>query len=146
MSNDVDVMTGLAQLLDALGVATYNPTGHYGASDTAIVFKSMTADPDRVVCLTAYTYANMPDWAVDQIRVQIRCRGARTNNTDADVLAGAVYDQLHGRSNFDLGAVHVDQMLQQSSVPMGIDDSDRWERADNYTLDVSVPATLIRPA
>lgn len=146
MSNDVDVITGLAQLLDTLGIADYDPTGAYQTGDTAVVFKTMPADPDRVVCLTAYTYANMPDWAVDQIHVQIRCRGARNQATDADVLAGAVYDQLHGRSGFDLGAVHVDQMLQQSSVPMGIDDSDRWEQSANYVLDVSVPATTIRPA
>lgn len=145
MSNDVDVMTGLAQLLDDAGVGTYRPSGTYAADETAIVFVKMPAAPDRCICITAYTYANWPDEPEDQQRIQIRCRGARNDMLDASRLRGAVYDQVHGLTNRNFGSVHATQILQQSSVPMGVDDSDRNEFADNYTADVDVPATANRP-
>lgn len=144
MSNDVDVMLGLAQYGQTAGIWVYN-AGGYDAGDTGAFFKKMPDTPDRCVVITAYTMANLPDGPLDQMNVQLRFRGLPDNDTDVDQLGGAAFDLLHGLKNVTFGGVHVIQMLQKSSIPMGIDQNQRWERSDNYTLDVDVPATANRP-
>ena len=144
MSNDVDVMTGLAQLGSDHGLWTYNPAG-YNDSDTGVFFKRMPDKPDRCAVITAWTIAGLPDGPLDQITVQIDYRGLPDNETDVDVLGGNAFDFLHGREDFPLGAVHVIQMLQRTSAPMGLDESNRWTRSDRYVLDVDVPPTANRP-
>lgn len=144
MSNDVDVMLGIAQLGDTAGVWDYDPAG-YDASETGAFFKKMPDTPDRCVVITAYTIANLPNQPLDKMNVQIRFRGLPDNETDVDELGGAAFALLHGLTDRTFGGVHVTQMLQKSSLPMGLDQNNRWERSDNYTLDVDVPATANRP-
>lgn len=145
MTNLVDIMTGLAELLDGAGIGDFSPTAAYAAGDTAIALKNMPADPDRAIVITAYLVDAQPAMHLDQVNVQIRTRGAPDDTTDVDVLADQVYAFCQGLTYVQLGGVTVNQMILKSSIPMGIDQNNRWERSDNYTLDVDVPATANRP-
>lgn len=144
MSNEVDVMVGTAQLGSDNSLWTYDPAG-YTPDQTGAFFKRMPDAPDRCVVITAWTVAGLPNGPLDQINVQLRFRGAPDNETDVDLLGGMAFDFFHGRTDYMLGAVHVIQCLQRSSAPLGLDDSNRWERADTYVLDVDVPPTANRP-
>jgi hypothetical protein len=148
VSNDADIMRGIAQRLHDAGLGLYDPTGAaYTDPMTlpAIVFKEMPDVPDRVICITAYTIAGQPAMPLDTPSLQIRTRGAPDAAFDCDDIAGAVFDNLHGATRIPLGTVTAVQILQRSSIPMGIDSNRRWERSDNYAIDANVPTTSNRP-
>jgi hypothetical protein len=148
VSNDVDIMTGVAALLDTAGIGVYdaaNGPPPTGLTLPWIRFKEMPDAPDRCIVITAYSYANQPRMALDQPRLQIRCRGARDDAFDVDEITGQVFDALHGLTYVTWGGVAVHQVLQQSRIPMGVDSDRRWELSDNYLIDADVPATANRP-
>jgi hypothetical protein len=58
-----------------------------------------------------------------------------------------VFEALHNLTDRTFGSVHVVQMLRTSAIPLGMDDqSRRWMRSDNYSVDVDLPGTALRPA
>ena len=148
MSNVIDVARGVAQVLADAGVGDWNSAGNAPPTDQAdpwIVFKEMPDVPDRCIVITCYVYAVMPGMAQDQFRVQIRCRGAAEDASDVDTIADAAFTTLHGLTYAQFGGVLVNQMLQASSVPMGLDQNRRWERSDNYVIDGTSQSTANRP-
>lgn len=147
-SPESDLLDGLARALATASVATYRSDGSaYLAGETAVVFDAMPASPDRVVCLTPYgSNGDQPTQNLGQVRVQARVRGTAGNAADARDLAAAVFGALHGLTSVDYGTCHVIQCLRISSVPMGQDGSRRFERADNYAVDLNTPPTTARPA
>ena len=137
----VDLVTGVAELLDAAGAGVWNPTGIYDVDDTAIVVgPTIPQTPDRIVCLTPYPVEDTPGLPEVVIAIQVRCRGTTVPRTAEDQ-ADAVYDVLHGASGLTLGGVPVAQMWRQSSAPLGPDTSGRAERSDNYYLRAARSAT-----
>lgn len=143
-----DMVGGIAQLLAAAGIAVYRPDGLvYTADETAITKKDLPPAPDRVIAITAYGAGDdQPVITYGQRFVQLRFRGAAGDPDDVDDLADAAFDALHGRENLTFGSVHVTQILRFSSVPLGMDEqSRRWQRADNYQLDVDWPSSATRP-
>lgn len=146
MSATSDLLYGLAQFLAAAGVATYRADGSaYLGSETAVVFALMPQEPDRVVCLTDYTLSDDAANPWSQVRVQVRTRGLPNDPMDVRALRDAVYDALQSEAALTFGTVTVAQVLRVSSIPLGLDDNRRYELADNYTLDVQLPATVNRP-
>lgn len=146
MSATSDLLDGLAQFLADAGVATYRGDGSaYLAGETAVVFALMPQEPDRVVCLTDYTLADDAANPWSTVRVQVRTRGVPNDPMDVRALRDAVYVALQSESALTLGSVTVAQVLRVSSIPLGIDVNNRYELADNYTLDVQLPATANRP-
>jgi len=77
--------------------------------------------------------------------VQVRTRGNPNDPLDVDDLGDSIFELLHGRTDLTFGPVHIIQMNRRQSVPMGMDASKRWERADQFYLDVDYPATANRP-
>lgn len=147
MSVTTDLLTGLATLISGAGIGvTYRPSAPYLASDTGVFFKTMPAAPDRVVVLNAISMSDMVTVAVGRLLVQVACRGLRNNALDVDSLADSIAAQLHGRIDLTLGTAHVIQILRDSTIPMGQDDSDRQERVDKYWVDVDYPPTAYRPS
>jgi hypothetical protein len=143
-----DMLDGLARMLDTAGVAVYRPSdgATYAADETAISFKDLPPDPDRVVVITpANTPATTPVITYGQRIVQLRFRGTAVA-TDVDDLADAAFVVLHGAADLTFGSVHVTQILRFSSIPLGMDEQDRrWQRSDNYLLDVDWPTSANRP-
>jgi len=135
-----DLLNGLAQVLADGGAGTYRAAGAYAAGETAIVFGAMPQTPDRAIVLTTYTVTDDASLSDSVIGLQVRCRGGADPH-DVEDVAGTVFGLLHGRTALQAGTVHVVQALHQSGAPLGRDDSNRWERSENYYLTVHRPST-----
>lgn len=145
MSATADLLAGVAQILADAGVATYRADGStYQPGETAIVFALMPQAPDRVVCLTDYTVTDDAANPWTQVRVQVRTRGLPDRPDDTWALRDAVYGLLQSAGDLTFGSVTVAQALRVSSVPLGVDVNRRFEYADNYAIDVQLPATVNR--
>lgn len=139
-----DLLEGIAGMIVA-GVpgTSYNPAAP--TVNNGILLKLMPASPDRLIVLTAVNQGDDISMPLGQIMVQVRGRGVPNRPTDVDDLLDDVFDVLHGTTNLVFGSLTVIQMNRKVSVPMGMDDSKRWERIDQYYLDVSTAPTALRP-
>lgn len=144
MTVESDIVTGLAQLLNDLGLAVYKPAGGYAATDVAVVFGELPTSPDTAVGITLYGSTDEVKENLSRYRVQLWTRGAANNSLGASSIASPIFDALQGREGFQLGSVYVVQMFRTSLMPMGMDANKRYERSDNYVLDVNTPLTAGR--
>jgi len=136
-----DLVTGVLQDLENAGVGVYRSDGSaYLTGETALVAMLMPAAPDRCVVVTAYTIDASPDQATETLRLQTRSRGARNQPLDAGTLDKQVRTVLQGLQHRQYGGCDANHILIFSSIPLGHDDSDRWEISTNWTVDASNPA------
>jgi hypothetical protein len=142
----LDILDGVARLLDGASVGTYRSDGTtYSTSETAITFKDLPPAPDRVIALTAFGASDQPQITLGSRQVQLRARGT-SDPRDVDAILDAAFVALHGAENLTFGSVHVVQILRLNTIPLGMDEQDRrWQRADNYMLDVDLPTSTNRP-
>jgi hypothetical protein len=147
MSTIDDLHTGFATLLAAAGVGQYqtDPTVPYGDGAAVIVSEAMPASPDRAIALTLFPLTVNTTLASNRYLLQVRARGLQNNATDSRDLDEAVMNALVGLTNRVFGSALVVQVLFYSSVPLGQDDSVRFERSTKYFVDVDVPPTSLRP-
>lgn len=146
MSAENDLLDGIAAALAACGAGTYRPDTDYVDGETAIVFDDMPATPDRCIVLTTYGNANdAPNMALGTVMLQVRTRGVPDSPRDVRDLAGKVFDILHGLTHQQYGTAHANEILRRSSIPMGQDSAQRWERSDNYAIELDTPPTALRP-
>ncbi|WP_244409203.1 minor capsid protein [Streptomyces albofaciens] len=104
MSYTVDLLDGLARLLDTAGVGTYRPDGVYAAGETAITIAATPPVPDRVICLSAYPVEESAALTDTTTGIQVRTR-AGPDPREVDALDDQVLDVLHG-SGPTTGARH----------------------------------------
>ncbi len=146
MSVTTDLLNGIAAMSAAAGVGTYSPAGMYTAVQTGIFMKIMPATPDRVIVLTAVNQGDNITDPFGQIMVQARFRGLPGQPLDVDELGDSFFDIFHGTTGLVFASMGAVQMNRKVSVPNGMDDLKRWERIDQYYLDVAFPPTVNRPA
>lgn len=133
------LLAGLAQYLTDHGVGVWRPTGPaYGAGETGISVRAILDTPDRLITLAAYP-VDAPAGVADATEgVQVRMR-AGLDPREVDDLADQVYELLDSATGLTLGGIAVVQIHRNSYAPMGADTAGRWERADNYYLDLMRP-------
>ncbi len=137
---ETNLLTGLAQLLAAANLGTWNPSGVYTSAQTGIVFDTIPQSPDNIITLTDYAVSDDPTLSDSVIGVQVRTRCAGADPRPVKDLDGAIFNALHGLESVDLGGVHVVSLVRRSGVSLGIDANNRWMRASNYY------ATVWRPS
>lgn len=147
MSETSDILDGAAQLIANAGAAVYHADGTpYADTDTGIFFKGMPDKPDRCLVLATYTVqGESPAGTTATIGLQVRSRGLANPVTDVDDLADAAKNALQGATGLTWGSVTVAQIRRMTMVPAGMDPLKRWERFDNFYLDVDLPHTPLRP-
>lgn len=129
-THDVDLLKGVAELLDAEGVGTYDETGVLPADATGIVLGKVPDGPDRLIGLTTYPVSD--DDSTDSVTgIQARLR-AGTDPTAVVQLANAVFDVLHNRRSYLLRGVWVEISWRQSQAWIGQDERGRMELTSNY--------------
>lgn len=147
MAATKDILDGIAQLLAGAGLGlTFNANGVYTAGQTGILFMTMPDAPDRCVVLSLVDTGDDPTMPLGSKMLQVRGRGARNNPLDVGELLDPIFDLLHGRTYLVVGGQTIIQILRQVSAPMGSDILHRWERADQYYMDVGAAPTALRPA
>jgi hypothetical protein len=140
-----DLAVGFATMIADSSIAVYRADGTaYLPTETAIVFKDMQPNPDRVVCLTSVPMTDATEAAYGMVLVQVKLRGVPNNGYDVDDLGDAIFDLMHNTKNVTFGSTHAIQILRNSSVPMGVDAQKRWLRTDHYYVDLDFPSTANR--
>lgn len=139
-----DLLTGIAHMIADTGIGIFNPSGVYASTDTGIIFKNMPAKPDRAITLTAVPLTDGVAVPMGKMLVQVRTRGLPNNPLDVDDLGDAIFDLLQNVTDVTMGSTHIIQCLRNSSVPMGVDPSLRWERVDHFYIDMDYPPTVNR--
>ncbi|MEU9141709.1 minor capsid protein [Streptomyces sp. NPDC048404] len=134
----VDLVDGLARLLDEQDVATYRPTGIYTSGETAITDTVMPDSPDRAIVLTAYDSADDPALTDCTVFLQVRTRAGPDPRTVA-ALDEDVFTVLHGLTDQRFGTAAVRLIRRENTAPMGADAVGRHERTSNYTIRAQRP-------
>lgn len=142
MATTTDLLTGLAELIDAAGLGVWSPTGDFTAGQTAITHKIMPSQPDRVIVLSPYTVENQIQGDTTQ-GVQVRTR-APGMPTAVDDLDDAIYQLLHHLEGLNFSAVRIGMVWRQSHGPLGRDDNNRWSNTANYWLQIAKPTPNTR--
>ncbi|MFI2033731.1 minor capsid protein [Streptomyces bottropensis] len=129
-THDVDLLLGVAELLDVENVGTYDPSGALPAGSTGIVLGKVPDGPDRVIGLTPYPVSD--DDSKDSVTgMQARMR-AGTDPVDIVQLADDVFTVLHNRRSYDARSVRVEISWRNSQAWIGQDTRGRMELVANY--------------
>lgn len=132
MSHDANLFRGVAELLDAEGIGTYDPTVVPPADVTGIALGKSPDGPDRMIGLTPYPVAD--DDSTDSVTgIQARMRWG-TDATGLVALADDVFNVLHNRRSYLLRGVWVEISWRQSQAWIGQDTRGRMELVANYYL------------
>lgn len=133
-----DPADGIARLLDALDLVTYDPDGTGGDCFTGY----MPTAPDRAVALTLYDGTADPLNAYDTPRLQVRVRGSENPN-DSRRRCQAIYEELQGLAHTTLpdGTWLILAAARGTVAPMGPDQAGRHEHVVNFDLDIEAPST-----
>lgn len=134
MSWTTQLAHGLAEHLAGAEIALYQPNGTYHPDEVGIAIGVMPTTPPSVLVLTPYPLADDVDQADSVLGLQIRARSPGPDPRPALDLLDAVFDELHGASHLNLGGAVVHLAQRTASVPLGRDQSGRYEHADTYQL------------
>jgi hypothetical protein len=134
-----NLLTGLAEFLDARGVASWYGNDPFPKTPPhpPVALRSLPDFPDRAYSLDAYTEvdAENPDLSDVTTAVQLQSRGTAEAD-DVDDIADAAWQVLHGARMLTLGsgltAVHVSLIYRRSTARLGVDGHGRYERSCNY--------------
>lgn len=141
---DTRFLEGFAQLLATASVATWKSTGVYAAAETGIVLGGLPQSPDRVIAVAAYGVDDDPALSDSTIGLQVTTRWGGQDPRPVGDLTGQVFEELHGRHDFDLltGAdvVHVVQCLRRSWTSLGQDANQRWRVVQNFYVTTHRPS------
>lgn len=141
MGFQTDLLVGVAEHLAVAGVGAWNTAGVYTADQTGIVLATVPASPDSVITITGYGVTDDPSLSDSVQGVQFITRTGGGDPRPTDDLADSIFDRLHGATGLLLSTgVRVTQCLRRSHVSLGQDGNRRWQRSDNYYLDVHRPS------
>jgi hypothetical protein len=133
-----NLLTGLAEHMDAAGVGQWQPTGAYtAASPPPIMLRTLPEGFDRAYAIGSFAEVETEDAGLADVTVgvQIRSRGG-ADPDDVEEVADAVWDLLHGARMAVLGsgltAVYTSLIYRRSTALLGTDRQGRYERACNY--------------
>jgi len=139
MDFESDLLTGVAQLLNADGVAVWNPFGAYASSDIGIVIGVPSQDPPSLVALATYNNIDDPAGSDSTVFLQVRTRAPDDDPRKANAISGGVFNSLQGL-RATVNGIRIVYGRRNSSYPLGIDGNGRQERTDNYELMVHRPS------
>lgn len=146
MAATKELLEGIATFLAGAGVGvTWSADGVYTSTQTGIFMMHTPQAPDRVVVLNLVDNADDPTMPLGQKMLQVRGRGNPNDPLDVAELLDPIFDVLHGRTNWPIGGQTIIQILRRVSAPLGADSSVRFERVDQYYMDVDAAPTALRP-
>lgn len=141
-----DIITNLGVLLNSSGVGVWDTTGAFQPTDTAVVAEAMPPTPDRAIVLTTFPLTQIAGSTTGRWILQVRTRGLPNEVLDCVDLTDQVKTVIDGLTNQLWGNTTVSQVIFYSSIPMGVDDSVRFEHVTKYYVDLDEPPTPLRPA
>lgn len=128
---EVQVLDALADLIETL---------YPDRLIFAVAAGGLDPTPDAGAALNLTLVGDDARQSLRRYALQVRTRGG-ADQRDVTRYAEAIADLLHGRRDTPAGQSVIAHIWRISSVGLGRDTSRRWERSDNYVLDVSTVAT-----
>lgn len=127
MSWTADLLAAVAQRLDDNSIGTWDPDGHTGT----IYEGAIPPDVTEGIGLTPYSLTNRRTSLTGEVTqpVQFWLRGTQSWVRSA---ADGIYSAFNGLRDVDINGVHCVLIELHSDIPMGVDQSGRYERAVNY--------------
>lgn len=139
MAFEVDLMTGIADLLAGDGSGTWSPSGVYDPAQTGIVLRARPEHMDNLITLAVYPLADGDGNAT--VGLQVFTRRESGDPRDVDELDEQIFYVLHGMWSRTLSTgVPIVQCLRTSGSSMGQDSSKRWSRVSNYSIKTTHPS------
>lgn len=148
-SDSLDLIDGFAAILVAnVPGAAYHLDTPYVAGELGIFNMLLPASPDECITLTWVPQSENPADPSGTGLLQVRARGAANKPRRPVEILDQVGSAFLGATHIPIGdsGLEIIQVTSRVRVPMGMDDSKRWDWSDNYTLDVYYTPTLLRPA
>ena len=141
MSTTTDLMEGVAALLDAAGLGTWDPTGYEPGTPTPIYLRTFPhTAPSRAIKVAHYPLTAF-GWETDSLEgVQVVCRAPGPDPTPCDGLADQIRQALHDLQHVAMGGTHVSLLTWQSGANLGQDANGRWETSANFHAITARPA------
>lgn len=137
-----DVLEGIAAMLAAQDIGTWNASGAYAEGDKGIVVGTIPQTPDRVICLIPYPLTDDPTLSDSVLGLQVRARSASSDPRPVLDTLDAVFDLLQGHYPVDLaGTARLLIAERTTGTPLGEDTNGRFEAADSYQLTLHRPST-----
>lgn len=135
MSWTEDLAAGLAQAADAAGVGTFEPSvpiESMTSDQKPIVIGPVQAQPDVQIGITPFNFSADPAMADVIQPVQFWIQGS--DRTTVNGIADAIFDWLHGLTNFTLNGIPCPLAVLYSDAEMGVDDAGRRARSVVYDI------------
>jgi hypothetical protein len=133
------LLIGIAELLGNAGAGTWSPNAAVSDPGTGIYVIRMPEEPVKIISVRTYDGDDDPKLTEMTQMVQVRTRGGK-NPLEALALADSAYRVLHGlRGVFVCAAepLHIVQMYRESEADVGPDTLGRFERTENYTVQLN---------
>lgn len=130
------MLTGVAQLLDAAGVGSWNASA-VAAGAWPIAIATTPPNADQAITLTDYTLAADPKLSDRLVGLQLRFRGGTAPAVVRD-RAELAYAALQGFRGALPNGQRVVQIFWQSETQIGPDANGRHVRSVNYYVQMNV--------
>ncbi len=133
-----ELESALAQRIADSGLARYQATGAYPASEVpAIFFGSMPDKPNAAILVNVYSEPSRDPHCPIYL-VQLRFRSNTGDRRATEQLANRMFDDLddrtNERSNSQWGPIRVLHCHRHLRAPAEPDGNGRWSRPDSYTI------------
>lgn len=139
----VELIEGLATLLDSVSIGKYDTAGVYAADDVGIVFGAFTSEPSEQIVLTGYIVTDSPAPSNDTIvGVQVLLRGTEDLRSVQN-RSGLIFDQFQGLGDRWFSSLYLATMWRHTGQLDGKDENSRWLSAESYYARTNWP-TLYR--
>lgn len=128
---EVEIMDAIADLVETI---------YPDPATFAVIAGGLKPTPDAGAALNLTLVGDDARQSLRRYALQVRTRGG-ADQRDVTGYGEAIADLLHGRRDTPAGDAVIAHIWRISSIGLGQDTSKRWERSDNYVLDVSTVAT-----
>jgi hypothetical protein len=135
-----DFAVGLAGLIDAADIATYDEDGYEDDStDVCIVLKGLTQAPSRLLAITVYAVSDDAELNDSTIGVQFRTRAEIGDSTSAADIDDALFDLFQGMHDATVNGVRLVLFARQSSSALPPDETERDQHVSTYYAQIAWP-------
>lgn len=140
MGFQVDLLTGIGQLLDTAGVGKWLTAGTYAADDVALTIDQLPSGHAQAVAMALYPVEDSA--GTDSIvGVQFWVRGKPKDRLSSKNIADSLFDALHGIESTTIAGIPIIRVWRQSGANLGPDENDRQELSENYYVQLTRTGT-----
>lgn len=140
MGFQINLLTGVGELLDTAGVGRWLTSGTYVATDVAITIDQLPTGHAQAVTMGFYPVEDSA--GTDSIvGIQFWIRGSPKNRQSAKNIADGLFNALHGLESTNIAGIPIIRIWRQSGASLGMDGNDRQELTENYYFQLTRTGT-----